>query len=82
MSTYYSIICNDCKERTDAASQTAGGRGCACGYSSETLHPFIVFHSGCNVRIVNEHQDEWSDEDYKEWTSDNYKEMFDRPKPN
>lgn len=74
MSTYYAIICDDHKEITDAASRSAGGIG-HLDNSDTTLLPFIVIHCDCNVRIINEHEREWYDDEYKEWTEDNCKEM-------
>ncbi len=75
MSTYYYIICEDCKERTDAASRTVGGY-CHLGYSQYTLLPFIISHSNHSVRIVSEHDDEAYGDEYVSWDDINAKDMY------
>jgi len=69
VSTYYKLICEDHKERTDAASRTAGGY-CQLANSPATLVPFIIAHHRCRVRIVFEHEDEAYSEDYRDWTEE------------
>lgn len=73
MSTYYFLICDDHRERTDAASSAAGG--CALADGPHTLIPFIIAHCGCNVRIVSEHDEEGCSDDYEDWTEENVKEQ-------
>jgi hypothetical protein len=63
MNTYYYILCNDCKEKTPAASRTAGGV-CHLADSENTLLPFIIAHSDHNVAIVSEHTIELHDPNY------------------
>ena len=75
MSTYYFIVCDKHKERTDAASHTMAGIGCRLGDSDTTLNPFIVAHAGCPVRIVSEHEDDSYDESFADWTEENVREM-------
>jgi len=75
MSTYYALICEDCKEKVDGASRTAGGysalvEGPAC------LIPFIITHAGCHVEIISEHDERWCSDDYFEWTKNNVKEAI------
>jgi hypothetical protein len=67
VSTYYKLICEDHKERTNAASRTAGGY-CELCDSTKTLVPFIIAHHRCRVRIVFENEDEAYSEDYRDWT--------------
>ena len=57
MSTYYYMVCDAHKEITDAASKTAGG-WCPLGDATLTLYGFIVCHARCNVRIIDEHEQE------------------------
>ena len=75
MSTYYFMVCDTHKEKTDAASRTAGGY-CPLGDSDTTLTPFIIAHAGCDVRIISEHEAEaavydsyyhWTPEDGPKW---------------
>ena len=66
MSTYYYMVCDDHKERTWAASRTAGGC-CGLGDSDITLIPFIIAHSECNVRIVSESHDDSYDDTFRDW---------------
>lgn len=67
MSTYYFLVCDDHKEKTDAASRAAGGI-CHYRHSDDTLLPFIVNHSGCNIKIIPEHEeDDEKYEKYKHW---------------
>ena len=73
MSTYYFIVCDDHKERTDAASRTAGGH-CHLANSSTTLLPFIIAHCGCRVRIVHEHEDDSYGDEFREWEEENIEE--------
>jgi len=73
MSTYYFIVCDDHRERTDAASSAAGG--CALADGPHTLIPFIIAHHGCNVRIVSEHDEEGFSDDYEDWTQENVAEQ-------
>ena len=71
MSTYYYIVCDDHKERTPAASRTVGGC-CNLADGDATLIPFIITHHGCNVRIINEHEDDSYSKDFGEWGKDNW----------
>ncbi len=79
MSTYYMLICEEHKEKTDALSKGAGGIGALCD-SNETLLPFLYSHCGCSLKVVSEHHDEAYSEEYKEWTSNNVEEMIERSK--
>lgn len=73
MSTYYKLICEKHKERTDASSRTLGG-WCFLGDGGETLVPFLIAHCGCNIRSVSEHEDESYDETYRDWTRESVEE--------
>jgi len=75
MSTYHFIICNDCKEKTHAASRTAGGY-CHVGDSDKTLLPFIIVHSGHNTEIISEHRDEVYSDEFTHWTEQNVSELY------
>jgi hypothetical protein len=75
LSTYYYMICDGHKERTQAASRTMMGIGTHLCDSEFTLLAFIVAHAGCPVRIVSEHEYEAYSDDYEDWTRDNYSEM-------
>ncbi len=75
MSTYYYLICDDHKEITDAASRSASGP-CHLGASNKTLIPFIITHSKCEVRIVNEHEEDAYSEEFKEWTPQNLDDLY------
>ncbi len=66
MSTYYYMICDNHKERTDAASRTFGGH-CSLADGSETLLPFIISHSECNVRIASEHNEDSYSDEFRDW---------------
>jgi len=57
MSTYYYIICKDHRAITEAVSKTPGGHS-ALGESAKTLLPFIVKHTGCDISIISEHDEE------------------------
>ena len=65
------LFCEDHKENSDAASRTAGGHCHLCD-SNITLLPFIIAHSKCRIKIVDEHQTVFDSEEYKEWTKENY----------
>lgn len=55
MSTYYFAVCDDHKQRCDAASVTSGVG--ALGHS-HMLRTFLVEHCNCNgLRITNEYED-------------------------
>ncbi len=77
MSTYYFIVCDDCKEVTDAVSQMLRkSRPNIRGYdhlidSDETLLPFIIIHSEHRTRIVSEHSNDPYSGEYLRWTKDN-----------
>ena len=75
MSTYYYIVCDDCKEITDAASRTAGGY-CNLGASEDTLLPFIITHAHHNIDILSEHNNELHDVTFIRWTEENVKGMI------
>ena len=76
MRTYYYMACDDHMEITDAASDKA--EGCFhMGNSEDTLLPFIIYHAGCKVRIISEHQNESWNFTYREWTTENAEEMSD-----
>ena len=77
MSTYYFMVCDEHKERTDAASRTAGGY-CPLGDSDVTLIPFIIQHSYCRgkVRIVSEHDDDSCDESFTDWTRETVDKIY------
>ncbi len=75
MSTYYYMVCDKHKERTDAASRTFFGIGCHLADSVHTLLPFIVAHAGCPVRIVSEHEDAAYSDDFEDWDADNVQDM-------
>lgn len=76
MSTYYFLVCEDHKERCDAASKLASNGVCQLCDSDVTLLPFIVQHSGCNVRIASEHEDDIYE--YLEWTKGNVDDLYAR----
>jgi hypothetical protein len=77
MSTYFTLICEDHKEKVDAASRTIGGY-CPLAEGPVCLVPFIIAHAGCHVEIVSEHDERsWSD-DYFEWTEANLAECLER----
>ena len=76
MSTYYYLVCDKHKERTDAASCTAGGGVCHLADSPETLLPFIVAHDGCTLRSVNEHTNDAYDSQFADWDDQNWQEMY------
>lgn len=75
MSTYYFVVCNDCREITDAASRAHGGWSNLLD-SEETLPPFIIAHHGHNIEIINEHDDSEKTESFTEWTAGNVSEMI------
>jgi hypothetical protein len=77
LSTYYFIVCDDHKERTDAASRSAGGYG-ALVDSPKTLTAFIIAHCGCKIRIVSEYEDAGYSEDFRDWTSETVSEEITR----
>lgn len=81
MSTYYYMVCDKHREKTDAASH-GGCIGPLCD-SPHTLLPFIVTHCGCPVRIISEHSEDAYDSGYTEWTKDNLQAMrsLDRDEP-
>lgn len=82
------MLCDDCKEYTDAVSRTAGGH-CFLGNGDETLIPFIIFHAHHKVRVIDEHDSffdaseenedgDFSIPEWKEWTAENRKLMYNR----
>jgi hypothetical protein len=67
MSDYYKLVCDDCRERVDAASRSAGGWG-PVGNSAEALPAFVIAHASCKVRIVSEHEEEVAYGDqFRDW---------------
>ena len=66
MATYYMMVCDDHKERTDAVSRNASGC-CFCGEGDTTLVPFIIAHAGCKVRIVHEDDPAAYDDTMRDW---------------
>jgi len=76
MSMFYCIVCDQCKQRTEAAGLYSGGRCYFHGDAKKTLARFIVTHHGHPIRIVSEHEDDdYFGEEYEEWTADNAIEM-------
>ena len=68
MSTYYSLVCDECKEATDLVSRTTG-----CSFMSgaiDYIPEFINNHLGCDgsLRVVSEYQPEW--DEYKHLPED------------
>ena len=55
MSTYYYLVCNDCKEIVEGVSKTAGGQS-PLGDSVKMLGSFIIEHHGHSVGIIDEHE--------------------------
>jgi hypothetical protein len=83
MSTYFYLVCDDCMERTPAASRTLGGIGCHLHNSEFTLLPFIVKHgTGCSIRIISEYQPDAYSNKYTDWTKENYKNLAITPNAN
>ncbi len=88
MSTQYFLVCDDCKEIVDGASRGAGGYSMpgVFGNSGEGLVPFIITHTGHNVRIIDEHEhgnlgmkgneNPYKYMNYIEWTAENTKELY------
>jgi hypothetical protein len=76
MSTYYYLVCDKHKERTDAASRTAGGGVCHLADSVHTLLRFIVAHDGCQLRSVNEHTNDAYDSQFSDWDEENVEAMY------
>lgn len=80
MSTYYEIVCHDHKERVDACSRTATGKGNShVGDSLECLGPFLVKHCGCRLECISEYdrRTEYPDGEmceWKMWTADGIQE--------
>lgn len=74
MSTYYSMLCDKHFEKSDAVSWSGSGFGHLCD-SKITLQPFMVTHTGCPLRIVSEHTEDYYDERYEEWNAQNVDEM-------
>lgn len=69
MSTYFKLVCDKHKERTDCASRTLGG-WCSLADSEITLIPFLIAHCGCNLRCVSEHEDDAYSDSFRDWTSE------------
>ena len=80
MSTYHYFVCDDCKERTDGAAKNPGGY-CPYGDGTHTIWPFIIYHSGHQVRIVNEHHEDSYSDDFMDWTKENVKSLHERKRP-
>lgn len=53
MSTYYYLLCHDCKVKIAAARQSGGN---PAGQMDENLYQFIVDHRGHKVAITDEHE--------------------------
>lgn len=73
MATYYYLICDNHREKCDAASRSAGGVGHLCD-SSKVLPHFLYTHAGCTLRVISEHQED-EEFSYKEWSKENLDEM-------
>lgn len=58
MSTYYYLLCHDCKVEIAAARQSSGN---PAGPMDENLCQFIVDHRGHKVAITDEHEQEAQD---------------------
>ena len=81
MSTYYYMVCDRCREKTDAARGSSAGVGHLVN-SDKTLLPFIVAHAGHAVRILSEHYEGSDIYDYTEWHATNLAEMIDKDRFN
>lgn len=74
MSTYYSLICENCGERVEAVSRTISGTS-PFGDSELTLLPFLIAHEGCAIKVVSEHNEDFHDNKYLDWTAGNFKDL-------
>ncbi len=54
MSTYYYMICHQCRERCDLGSRLAGGGICQLGHSAH-LAEFCIDHQLHVLQVTNEH---------------------------
>jgi len=89
MSTYYYLVCDDCKEACHGATSSGKYGGSELIDSDVTLYPFITTHAHHKIRILNEesyYEEITSDEMendrnlpksefYLEWSKDNIEKM-------
>lgn len=73
MSTYYAVICDQHRESVSAVSWGGGGVN---GMDRENVLPrFLLGHRRCTLRIVDEHQHEYSE--YTSWEAENADDLLD-----
>ncbi len=75
MSVYYAVICEKCKEKTDAVSSNLSGYQPLID-SDTTLLPFLVAHHRCPIKVISENDDEFNDKEYEEWNKNNLLDML------
>lgn len=75
MSTYYYLVCRDCKEYTFAAR--VGGTVGFAGDADKAVPQFMVAHCGCNLEVLSEHNIDETD-GYLEWEPENAEALYEQ----
>ncbi len=72
MSSYYYILCEDCKEYCDCCTSNTSQLGDA----GITLGPFCYYHRNCNISV--EYEDSEKLRYCLKWQENNYEKLLER----